>query len=238
MINKDHDLARYYGLESEALVASLRREFGNRLALVSSFGAESVVLLHMVACVDQVIPVIFLDTGKHFWQTGYYRSKIIDLLGLKDVRITKPHARDVALLDPQGTLSGTDPDACCDIRKVRPLEHALAGFDAVLSGRKRYHGEGRDRLTGVSLDGKGRVKGEPLAGYDATAIADYLKQHDLPPHPLVEQGYFSIGCADCTQRGGSADDPRAGRWAGQDKTECGIHLSTDGRLVRNLRNGV
>ena len=224
-MNKDHDLACHHGLEGEALVASLRQAFGDKLALVSSFGAESVVLLHMAACVDQALPVIFLDTGKHFWQTGYYRSKIIDLLGLKDVRIITPEDRDVALLDPQGTLSGTDPDACCGIRKVRPLEHALAGFDAVLSGRKRYHGVGRDRLASISLDGKGRVKGEPLAGYDAKAIADYLTDHDLPPHPLVEQGYFSIGCADCTQRGGSADDPRAGRWAGQDKTECGIHQS-------------
>jgi len=237
-MTKDHELARHHGLEGQALVASLRHQFGDRLALVSSFGAESVVLLHMVACVDQAIPVIFLDTGKHFWQTGYYRSKIIDLLGLKDVRIIKPYDGDIALLDPQGSLSATNPDACCDIRKVRPLEHALEGFDAVLSGRKRYHGVGRDRLAGVSYDGKGRVKGEPLAGYDAKAIADYLRDHDLPPHPLVEQGYFSIGCADCTQRGGSADNPRAGRWAGQGKTECGIHLSADGRLVRNQRNGV
>jgi phosphoadenosine phosphosulfate reductase len=237
-MSKDHDLARYHGLEGEALVASLRHEFDDRLALVSSFGAESVVLLHMTACVDQAIPVIFLDTGKHFWQTGYYRSKIIDLLGLKDVRIIKPHAGDVARLDPQGTLSGTDPDACCNIRKVRPLERALEGFDAVLSGRKRYHGDGRDRLDAVSLDAMGRVKGEPLAGYDASAIAGYMRDHDLAPHPLVEQGYFSIGCADCTRRGGSADDPRAGRWAGQDKTECGIHMNTDRRLVRNQQDGV
>lgn len=236
-MNKDHHLARYYGLEAEALVTSLHDDFGDKLALVSSFGAESVVLVHMAACVDQAIPVIFLDTGKHFWQTGYYRSKIIDLLGLKDVRIIKPHSGDVTRLDPQGSLSGTDPDACCDIRKVRPLERALAGFEAVLSGRKRYHGEGRGQLASVSLDSWGRVKGEPLAGYDAVAIADYLKEHDLPPHPLVEQGYFSIGCADCTQRGGSADNPRAGRWAGQDKTECGIHLSTDGQLVRTQRDG-
>ena len=237
-MNKDHDLVRHHGLEAEALVASLRDDFGAKLALVSSFGAESVVLLHMAAYVDQAIPVIFLDTGKHFWQTGYYRSKIIDLLGLKDVRSIKPHSGDVALLDPQGALSGTNPDVCCDIRKVRPLERALAGFEAVLSGRKRYHGKGRDQLASVSLDSRGRVKGEPLAGYDAAAIANYLKEHDLPPHPLVEQGYFSIGCADCTRRGGSADNPRAGRWAGQDKTECGIHLSTDGRLVRIHRDGV
>jgi len=237
-MNNKHDLARHHGLEGEALVASLRDWFGDRLALVSSFGAEAVVLLHMVACVDQAIPVIFLDTGKHFWQTGYYRSKVIDLLGLKDVRLIKPQASDLRRHDPAGELSANDPDACCNIRKVRPLERALANFDAVLSGRKRYHGDGRDQLAGVSLDAMGRVKGEPLAGYDAQAITDYLTEHDLPPHPLVEQGYFSIGCADCTQRGGSADNPRAGRWAGQDKTECGIHLNNDGRLVRTQRDGV
>ncbi len=237
-MTKDHELARHHGLEGQALVASLRHQFGDRLALVSSFGAESVVLLHMVACVDQAIPVIFLDTGKHFWQIGYYRSKIIDLLGLKDVRIVKPRADDVALHDPLGSLSGTDPDACCDIRKVRPLERALEGFDAVLSGRKRYHGGSRDSLANVSLDRNGRMKGEPLAGYDAATIAGYLTDHDLPPHPLVAQGYFSISCADCTKAGGSADDPRAGRWAGHDKTECGIHLSADGQLVRSQQNGV
>ncbi|MEM9472570.1 MAG: phosphoadenylyl-sulfate reductase [Pseudomonadota bacterium] len=235
---RDYDLARHDGLEGEALVASLHQEFGNRLALVSSFGAESVVLLHMAACVDQAMPVIFLDTGKHFWQTGYYRSKIVDLLGLKDVRIIKPRAADIALRDPGGSLSASDTDACCDIRKVKPLERALAGFDAVLSGRKRYHGGSRDSLGTVSLDHQGRVKGEPLAGYDATGIASYMKDHDLPPHPLVGQGYFSIGCADCTQPGGSGDDPRAGRWAGHDKTECGIHLSADGRLRRNQQHGV
>ncbi len=234
----DHGLARHDGLEGEALVASLHHEFGNRLALVSSFGAESVVLLHMAARVDQAMPVIFLDTGKHFWQTGYYRSKIIDLLGLKDVRVVTPRAADIALQDLHGRLSATDPDACCGIRKVSPLERALVGFDAVLSGRKRYHGGSRDSVATVSVDRQGRVKGEPLAGYDAAAIAAYMRDHDLPPHPLVGQGYFSIGCADCTQPGGSADDPRAGRWAGHGKTECGIHLGADGRLRRNQQNGV
>lgn len=237
-MTKDLDLARFDGLAGEALVASLHKVFGGRLALVSSFGAESVVLLHIAACVDQAMPVIFLDTGKHFWQTGYYGSKIIDLLGLKDVRIIRPNPEYLAWHDPLGSLSASNPDACCDVRKVRPLERALAGFDAVLSGRKRYHGDGREGHATVSLDGHGRMKGEPLAGYDAHAISAYMKNHDLPAHPLVEHGYLSIGCADCTQRGGSADDPRAGRWAGQDKTECGIHLSADGQLRRNQQNGV
>lgn len=232
-MTNDHDLARHHGLEGEALVQSLHHGFGDRLALVSSFGAESVVLLHMAACVDQAMPVIFLDTGKHFWQTAYYRSKIVDLLGLKDVRIIKPRAADLELHDPMGSLSARDSDACCDVRKVRPLERALAGFDAVLSGRKRYHGDAREGLAAVSVDGDGRVKGEPLAEYDAQAVAAYMKDHDLPAHPLVEQGYFSIGCADCTQRGGSADDPRAGRWTGQSKTECGIHLGADRRFRGN-----
>ena len=237
MMHDHYDLSRHRGLEAGALVASLYGQFRERLALVSSFGAESVVLLHMTASVDQSIPVIFLDTGKHFWQTGYYRSKIVDLLGLKDVRVIRPPAHDIALHDPDGTLSGSDPETCCTIRKVRPLERALDGFHAVLSGRKRYDGVERHQLTTVRLDDRGRVKGEPLAGFDAGAISDYMKRHDLPGHPLVENGYFSIGCADCTQRGGSPDNPRAGRWAGTRKTECGIHYTAEGRLVRSKSEG-
>ena len=128
-------LRSYAGLEAAPLVAALRRDFGIRLGLVSSFGAEAAVLLHMAAQVDRSIPVIFLDTGKHFWQTRYYRATLIDLLGLTDVRVVTPEAGRLAVADPAGTLSATNPHACCDVRKVQPLERALAGFGAVLSGR-------------------------------------------------------------------------------------------------------
>ena len=223
MSSSHHDLDRFAGLESAPLISALRACYGSRLALVSSFGAEAAVLLHMMAGVDRAIPVFFLDTGKHFWQTRYYRSKLIDLLGLTGVRIITPDATRLAVADPAGILSGTDADACCTIRKVSPLAGALAGFDAVLSGRKRHHGMGRETLPPVSIDAAGRLKAEPLAAFSAQDVAGYFARHDLPHHPLVEHGFHSIGCMDCTSRGGSEDDPRAGRWASMAKVECGIH---------------
>ena len=234
----DDDLSRYAGLEAAELIAAVHDEHPGRVAAVSSFGAEAAVLLHMVAAVAPAMPVMFLDTGKHFWQTRYYRAKLVDRLGLRDVRIIAPDAGQVGLRDPAGTLSATDPDACCEVRKVRPLERALSGFDAVLSGRKRYHGGNRETLQSVSRDAKGRLKAEPLANFDATQVDAYFVRYDLPRHPLVNHGFFSIGCMDCTARSRDRQDPRAGRWAGQDKLECGIHLSPDGQFVRSGTSGV
>jgi phosphoadenosine phosphosulfate reductase len=221
----------YAGLEAGDLIAPLWRDFAGRIAVVSSFGAESAVLLHMVAQVDAAIPVIFLDTGKIFWETHGYRSKLVDLLGLADVRIIRPDAADLAAQDADGTLHKRQADLCCHIRKTLPLERALAGIDVVISGRKRYHGGARRDLTPVSFDGT-RIKAEPLAGFTALDIARYMAAHRLPQHPLTEIGYFSIGCEPCTEPGGSAADPRAGRWAGTAKTECGIHWSRNGTPIR------
>jgi phosphoadenosine phosphosulfate reductase len=232
MLQETDRLAPFTGLEGNALISALWSRFGVRLALVSSFGAEAAVLLHMAAGVDRSIPVLFVDTGKHFWQTRYYRARLVDLLGLTDVRIISPDARQLAAADPSNALSASDPDACCHVRKVAPLEKALTGFEAVLSGRKRHHGAGREAIAAVSLDHAGRIKAEPLASFAATSVAAYFQQHRLPPHPLAEHGFRSIGCMDCTARGGTAEDPRAGRWAATPKMECGIHIGPNGRLSR------
>lgn len=218
----------YAGLEAVELIAPLVRDFKGRIAVVSSFGAESAVLLHMVAEVDKATPVIFLDTGKNFWETHGYRAKLVDLLGLTDVRIITPDPADLAAQDPDGLLHKSNADLCCHIRKTLPLEKALAGIDVVVSGRKRYHGGERQNLTAVNFDGK-RIKAEPLAAFTALDIGRYMKAHRLPHHPLTEIGYFSIGCEPCTEPGGSADDPRAGRWAGTAKSECGIHWTRNGK---------
>lgn len=218
----------YAGLEGRELLEPLIRDFNSRLAVVSSFGAESAVLLHMVSEVDKATPIIFLDTGKLFWETLYYRSMLIDALGLSDVRSIQPDAVDLAASDPTGTLHASNGDLCCHIRKTIPLEKALTGFDVVVSGRKRYHGGERRNLTPLSFEGS-RIKAEPLAGFSALDIQLYMATHKLPHHPLTEIGYFSIGCEPCTVQGGSADDPRAGRWNGTSKTECGIHWTQNGR---------
>ena len=221
----------YAGLEGAELLAPILRDFAGRAAVVSSFGAESAVLLHMVSLVDPATPVIFLDTGKHFWETLSYRSQLIDRLGLTDVRSIAPDATDLAAQDPQGLLQKTNADQCCHIRKTLPLQKALTGFDVTISGRKRYHGAARATLDFLSIADK-RLKVEPLAGFSALDLEGYMKTYELPTHPLTEIGYFSIGCEPCTQPGGSTADPRAGRWAGSDKTECGIHWTQNGRPIQ------
>lgn len=220
----------YAGLEGQQLLGPILRDFAGRAAVVSSFGAESAVLLHMVSEVDKATPVIFLDTGKHFWETLSYRAKLIDRLGLTGVRIITPDESDLAATDADGMLHKTNADACCHIRKTIPLAKALEGFDVTISGRKRYHGAARATLDFLSIT-DGRLKVEPLAGFSALDIASYMKAHDLPAHPLTEIGYFSIGCEPCTQAGGSSADPRAGRWAGSAKTECGIHWTHNGQDI-------
>jgi phosphoadenosine phosphosulfate reductase len=220
----------YAGLEGRQLLEPILRDFAGKAAVVSSFGAESAVLLHMVSQVDKATPVIFLDTGKHFWETLSYRAKLIDQLGLTGVRIIGPDAADLAAQDADGMLHKTNADQCCSIRKTIPLAKALEGFEVTISGRKRYHGAARATLDFLSI-ADGRLKVEPLAGFSALDIAAYIKAHDLPPHPLTEIGYYSIGCEPCTQAGGTAADPRAGRWAGTAKTECGIHWTHNGEAI-------
>jgi len=201
----------------------IHHEFPGHIALVSSFGAHSVALLHLVASVDPRTPVIFIDTGKIFGSTHRYREEIVERLGLSDVRVARP---DATMLTAQDTDSGLwlrEPDKCCAIRKVAPLARALSGFDAWISGRKRYQGGARSALPLVEADGD-RIKINPLADWSRDDVNAYLKHHGLPEHPLVADGFRSIGCMPCTTRVAEGEDERDGRWRGLDKTECGIHL--------------
>ena len=206
----------------EILCAAFER-FGDKLALVSSFGAESAVLLHMAAQIDPNIAVLFLDTGMLFGQTLDYRQRLAARLGLTNVRDLRPQYQDLAIHDPGADLWKTDTDACCNIRKVLPLDRALAGYEGWITGRKRFQGGARLKLKVVE-QGESQIKFNPLANWSKEDLEAYMAEHDLPPHPLVEFGYPSIGCWPCTQPVEEGQDARAGRWAGQDKTECGIHL--------------
>jgi phosphoadenosine phosphosulfate reductase len=207
--------------------------FGDRLALVSSFGAESAVLLDLVSKVDPAIPVLFLDTGMLFGQTLDYRKTLAARLGLTDVRDLRPAYQDLALADPQAKLWQTDTDACCHVRKVLPLDRALGDFDAWITGRKRFHGGDRLRLPVVE-ETDTHVKFNPLANWTKADLDAYMVEQDLPPHPLVEQGFPSIGCWPCTKPAEEGDNLRAGRWAGSEKTECGIHLARAPGAVTNV----
>lgn len=198
--------------------------FGDRLALVSSFGAESSVLLDIAAKVKPDIAVLFLDTGLLFGQTLDYRKQLAERLGLTNVRDLRPAYHDLATADPQGRLWETDTDTCCHIRKVLPLDRALGEFDAWITGRKRFHGGERVNLPVVE-QADGHLKFNPLANWGKADLDAYADEHGLPAHPLVAQGFPSIGCWPCTQPAEDGEDSRAGRWKGMDKTECGIHLA-------------
>ena len=213
----------------EAAVA----QFGDRLALVSSFGAESAVLLHLVSKVKADIPVLFLDTGMLFGQTLDYRRQLAAQLGLTGVRDLRPMYQDLATGDPQANLWQTDTDACCNIRKVLPLDRAIAEFDAWVTGRKRFHGGARLALPVVEQAGE-QVKFNPLANWTKADLDAYAAEYDLPAHPLVAQGFPSIGCWPCTNPVEEGADARAGRWAGQDKTECGIHVARAPGAIENV----
>ena len=182
----------------------------------------------MVATIDPGLPVILVDTGKLFGETLRYRDGLIARLGLTDVRSVGPTARRLSEEDPDGTLWFRDTDACCAVRKVEPLADAMIPFSAWITGRKRYQAETRAALPAVEADGE-RFKVNPLAGWTSRDVEAYRMAHDLPPHPLVADGFKSIGCMPCTDRVAEGEDERAGRWRGKAKTECGIHLGLVGR---------
>lgn len=216
-------IERLAALETPALLeAVIGGALGGRVAVVSAFGAESAVVLSLVARIDRAVPVIFLDTEKHFPETLAYRDALVDRLGLIDLRVVHPLPEEVARFDPDGRLWQTAPDQCCLLRKVIPLDHALAGFQGWITGRKRYHGDTRATLPRIeAIDG--RIKINPLADWSPEEIRAAFSSLGLPRHPLVAKGYLSIGCAPCTRPVAPRSELRSGRWHGLDKTECGIH---------------
>ena len=217
----------------EAAVA----EFGDRLALVSSFGAESAVLLHLASKVKPDMPVLFLDTGMLFGQTLDYRRQLAAKLGLTDVRDLRPLYADLATTDPEARLWQTDTDACCHVRKVLPLDRALAEFDGWVTGRKRFQGASRLSMPVVE-QADHQVKFNPLANWTKADLDAYAAEYHLPAHPLVAQGFPSIGCWPCTKPVEDGQDERSGRWAGSDKTECGIHTARAPGVVENVGGGI
>jgi phosphoadenosine phosphosulfate reductase len=218
------DLALRAAPPEEVIEAALKVTGRERLAAVSSFGTESAALLKIVADVDPAIPVIFLDTGWLFEETVAYRDTLIKVLGLRDVRTIKPSNQTLSREDPERELWFSDPDACCRIRKVEPLAKALEPFSAWINGRKRFQGGLRADIPVVEQDGA-RLKFNPFANISREQIAAIYRNAKLPPHPLVASGYLSVGCMPCTSRTSADEDPRAGRWRGRSKAECGIHLA-------------
>ncbi|MFN3954275.1 MAG: phosphoadenylyl-sulfate reductase [Pararhodobacter sp.] len=225
--------ARHGGLTAEAmLAAALHDQTLGRVALVSSFGADSVVLLHMISQIAPATPVLFIDTMMLFPETLAYQRELALALALSDLRVITPDREALFVRDPDALLHRAAPDTCCTLRKTEPLERALKDFGGWITGRKRFQAGTRASLDAFEAEpGTGRIRLNPLAGWNARDIAAYIDRHTLPRHPLVAQGYPSIGCAPCTSRVAPGEDARAGRWRGQDKVECGIHF-IGGRVVR------
>jgi phosphoadenosine phosphosulfate reductase len=230
LIEKAADLSQAQTLDralrgaspAEVIAAALKAVGREKLALVSSFGTESAALLKVMADVDPAIPVVFLDTGWLFEETLAYRDTLIATLGLRDVRSIKPLEQTLSREDPDRELWFSDPDACCRIRKVEPLQRALAPFSAWINGRKRFQGGLRAEMAIVEDDGA-KLKFNPFANVGREEIEAIYKLAKLPPHPLLASGYQSVGCMPCSSRTAPGEDARAGRWRGRAKTECGIH---------------
>ena len=202
------------------------------IAIVSSFGADSAVLLHLVSLVDKALPVYFLETGKHFPETLQYVETLKTHLGLSNVRWLRPDPKDIARFDPHGDLWETDPDSCCHIRKTEPLDAEIAQFAGWVTGRKRYQTAERGVLPHFELTSDDRIKVNPLAYFGDADVNSYKIAHGLPEHPLFAKGYKSIGCAPCTTIVAEGEDPRAGRWRGLNKKECGIHFDFNGAIAK------
>ncbi len=221
---------------ADVLAHALRDpEIGNA-ALVSSFGAEAVVLLHMVSVIDRTTPVLFVDTEMLFPETLDYQREVARHLRLTDVRVIRPDREPLFRNDPGGDLHRRDPDACCNLRKTGPLQAALAGFETWVTGRKRNHGGQRAALDFFEVDDGTRIKVNPLAHWSASDVQDYIGNNRLPRHPLVAKRFPSLGCLPCTTPVAPGEDLRAGRWRGLDKDECGIHF-LEGRLARRASEG-
>ncbi len=220
----------YFGLSAQQAMARAINDYDGNIVLASSLGVDSAVMLHLASEIDKSLPIIFLDTGKHFRETLHYRDMLISDLGLTGFRNITPD--DAAMLseDPDGLLHQSDPDTCCDLRKVRPLSGAIDGFTARITGRKRYQTPERADMPMLELGGR-QAKINPLAYWSAKDVTAYMRKHDLPPHPMLALGFQSIGCQPCTTRVADGEDPRAGRWRNTEKTECGIHY-IDGKWVR------
>ena len=223
------DLVRHAGAELELAPAEVILEwavvtFGQRFCVTSSMA--DAVLTHLAARVAPGIDVVFLDTGYHFAETIGTRDAVAATLPVNVVTVTPEQS--VAEQDATygKDLFARDPDLCCALRKVRPLEQALSGYDAWATGLRRA--ETRDRVITPVIgwdESRRKVRVAPLARWSDERVQGYVAEHDILVNPLQHDGYPSIGCWPCTRRVAAGADPRSGRWAGTAKTECGIHRS-------------
>ncbi|WP_202080076.1 phosphoadenylyl-sulfate reductase [Caldalkalibacillus salinus] len=218
-------LAQEYESQSpEAILSWAVKTLGNRCTLACSFGAEDVVLLDMLMNINSEAPVFYLDTDKHFPETYQTRDKLSEKYGVSFIQVKPALTLKEQRLRHGDKLWETNPDLCCQIRKVEPLKETLNKYDAWVTGIRREQSWTRRHSKKVEWDEKfGLLKLNPLADWSEEDIWTYIEQHDVPYNPLHDQNYPSIGCSVCTRPVQDGQDPRSGRWGGYQKTECGLH---------------
>ncbi len=201
----------------------------DRLAVATSFQASGLVILHLIKEIRPDVPVLFLDTGFHFPETLEFRSQIVDMWDLKLVELRGEHGsaeRQAELHGPE--LYRRNPELCCTINKVEPLQKALEEYDAWISGLRRDQSPLRADTPVVEAQllpsGNEVLKIHPLAHWTKQQVMAYISEHQIPTHPLLERGFASMGCWPCTRALREGESERDGRWEGSSKTECGIHL--------------
>ena len=199
------------------------REYGDDIAMSCSFQTQSMPLLHMATRIKPDIRIFFLDTGYHFWETLEFRERIQHEWNLNVIDLRRDPRWDVFARPIARTLPFNDPNLCCYIHKVQPMQRAVNSVWAWISGIRRDQTAERAHAKILELQDDGLIKVNPLLNWTSADVNRYITEHDLPAHPLLEKGYRSIGCAPCTVAVGDSDSDRAGRWAGRGKTECGLH---------------
>tara|TARA_B100000524_G_scaffold344854_1_gene242683 strand:- start:203 stop:895 length:693 start_codon:yes stop_codon:yes gene_type:complete len=225
--NKVESLNRkFYASSPVEIIRESKSLFGNKIVYVSSFGTESAVILHIISKVDKNFPIILLNTNFLFDQTLDYKNKLISLFKFENFLEVFPNNSDLEKFDPNNNLWKKDFEKCCNLRKVQPLDKVLKNYDAWISGRKSYQGgERRDLRPFESNNGK--IVVNPLANFGQKFVDEYFENYSLPKHPLLDEGFLSVGCTHCTHKSSNKNDPRSGRWLNQTKTECGIHYKKD-----------
>ncbi|HRQ22447.1 MAG TPA: phosphoadenylyl-sulfate reductase [Anaerolineales bacterium] len=210
-----------------------------QIALSSSFQTQSMPLLHMISQIRRDTLIFFLDTGYHFWETLIFREKVASEWKLNVLDLYRDARWDTFVRGQVRTLPLDDPNVCCFIHKVQPMQKALKDMRAWISGIRRDQTAARARAKILELQDNGLLKVNPMLNWTKADVQRYMEEHRLPTHPLFEQGYRSVGCAPCTTAVGVADDERAGRWQGRGKTECGLHtemfVKNDARTVETMR---
>jgi len=216
---------RFEQATPEVIIDWAAREFGDRIAVSSSFQTQSVAMLHLISRISPELPIIFVDTGYHFPETLAYRDQLVDLLHINVVTVSADPDKRMDFDADGNPLHRTNPNLCCALHKTAPMAKALENYDGWLSGIRRTQTGTRSMAQPIERQADGLFKVNPLLTWSSRDLWTYINRNDLPTHPLFSQGYASIGCAPCTRPIQAGEDERAGRWSGNAKIECGLHTS-------------